>query len=105
MRIAFVTLNDEPALRLEYPDGLYINHRETDNTEVINAVNEYKPDIVFFQIQRENQFKPSEISQIKGFKINWTGDVREPVPKIFHDLKPVMDVMTFCDEESAKEDL
>lgn len=103
MRIAFATLHDEPALRLEYPEGLYINHKETDPQILIKTINDYKADIVFFQIQRDNQLQPHEIAQINGFKINWTGDVREPVPQVFFDLKEVMDLMTFCDEETAKE--
>lgn len=103
IKIAFVTLHDEPALMLECPKGLFINHRLTPAWKVIKRVNDFKADIVFFQIQRENQLQPHEVAQIKGFKINWTGDVREPVPAFFHKLSKAMDLMTFCDEETAKE--
>lgn len=103
MRIAFVTLHDEPALKLEYPEGLYLNHKVIPAKFLIERVNRFKADIVFFQIQREDQLQPHEIDRIKGFKINWTGDVREPVPPFFFDLADSMDLMTFCDEETVKE--
>jgi hypothetical protein len=53
---------------------------------IVDVSNKFAPDITFMQIQREGIIFPSTAKQIKGFTINWTGDVRQPTPKWFIDI-------------------
>ena len=53
------------------------------NNEAIRICEEFKPDLVFMQIQAENIIFPSTVEKIKSFGckvFNWTGDVRASIP-------------------------
>jgi len=52
-------------------------------------------DIVFFQIQRNGFRNIGIIKNIKGFKINWTGDVRDTIPKWMKHFARYIDLTTF----------
>ena len=56
------------------------------NQNTIKIASEFKPDIVFFQIQAPSIVSPETVRQLKlmGAKVyNWTGDVRDPLPNWF----------------------
>lgn len=56
------------------------------NAKTVKIASEFKPDIVFFQIQAPGIIMPETVRQLKyfGAKVyNWTGDVRTPLPNWF----------------------
>lgn len=73
------TFEDVLEVPLNYPEW---------NKYIIYAAEAFKPDIIFLQIQRpdfilvETAKKLSTISKI----INWTGDVRQPIPDWFYSI-------------------
>jgi spore maturation protein CgeB len=61
------------------------------NVEMLECVKNFTPDIIFMQIQRENIVSVETVKKLhdQGFKIiNWTGDVRTPIPQFYFDLAP-----------------
>lgn len=68
--------------------------------------NQIKPDLVFFQIQGSEHFDYQTIAAIPGFKINWTGDVRDDLPQWYIDLAPAFSITLFSnmrDVHAARE--
>lgn len=55
----------------------------TVNDEALRIVDEFKPDLVFMQIQSANVIFPSVFRYIseRALIINWTGDVRNTIPQ------------------------
>jgi glycosyltransferase involved in cell wall biosynthesis len=57
------------------------------NEKAKKLCSEFKPDIVFLQIQAEGIIEPGTIESFKNdgaFVMNWTGDVRDTVPGWFY---------------------
>lgn len=77
----------------EAPEGLDATIRELD----------YRPDLTFMQLQRENLVKPETLKGITGKKYNWTGDVRFPIPKWYKDLAPYFDATIFSNGHDVAE--
>lgn len=51
---------------------------------ILSFYHNHKPDLVFMQIQQErNELLPVVSAMTKSLVINWTGDVREPLPDWF----------------------
>ena len=74
------------------------------NSGACRISNEFKPDIIFMQIQAERIIAPSTVELFKNngaFVINWTGDVRDSVPNWMYSL-PV-DVTAFSNLRDVKE--
>ncbi len=55
------------------------------NKDILNVFNNFKPDIVFMQIQREGVISLDTCEKMTklSYTINWTGDVRYPLPNWF----------------------
>lgn len=51
------------------------------NQLIIDECQSFKPDLVFMQIQCEDIISPVTLTHIKCKVVNWTGDVRDEVPK------------------------
>ena len=61
------------------------------NQRILMTAHEFMPDIIFMQIQREGIVTVDTVKTLheKGFfVINWTGDVRSPIPQWYFDLAP-----------------
>lgn len=59
------------------------------NRRCVEIYNEFKPDIVFMQIQADGVISPEAIVHMKGSKIiNWTGDIRQDTPQWMIDIAP-----------------
>jgi spore maturation protein CgeB len=72
---------------------------------VINQITMYKPDLVFAQIQEEGVLTQDFASKIKSFNvqlINWTGDVRSPIPTWFYKIGKIVDLTLFSNDTDAK---
>ena len=62
---------------------------------LIKISEEFNPDLTFVQIQRENVIDPYTASKLKGYVINWTGDVRHPLPQWYIDIGRHIDLTCF----------
>ncbi len=74
------------------------------NEQAISIASEFKPDIVFMQIQAPDIIRPQTVEKLKqigAFVINWTGDVRASVPYWMISLGS--DVTAFSNLRDVKE--
>lgn len=94
MRILQVALGNQfdirDALSL-YGDVIYwdwLQEKGNFNAALKMLVYEYKPDLVFMQVQTPNIIYTHTIKELaeKTKIINWTGDVRTPTPEWFIKL-------------------
>lgn len=69
----------------------------TFNRDIRNLVDTHQPDIVFIQLQTPGIIDKHTAAYIseKAFTINWTGDVRTPLPQWFKDIAPHIGVTLF----------
>lgn len=86
------------------------NYRELPTNEVdLNAkaliiAAEFKPDIVFMQIQAENIIFKSTceaFKQLDCYVINWTGDKRHTVPQWMIELAPYVSCTSFSNMDDV----
>ena len=59
-------------------------------------------DFIFFQLQKR-LFNPQFIESLPGFKVNWTGDVRDPIPKWMFESARAFDVTAFSNQRDVNE--
>lgn len=75
------------------------------NGKAIALFNEFRPDIVFMQIQAEGIIQHETCQHFKrngAFVINWTGDKRHDVPKWMIDLAPYVSLTSFSNMEDVR---
>jgi spore maturation protein CgeB len=75
------------------------------NNNCIEILKEFKPDIVFMQIQAEGIIHPyvcEHAIQMGAKVINWTGDKRHTVPQWMIDLAPFVSVTAFSNMEDVR---
>lgn len=68
------------------------------NEESVRLAYEMKPDIIFIQIQTHgiiNVHTMKKLRELSGFIVNWTGDVRQDIPKWMIDVAPYLDYTLF----------
>lgn len=76
------------------------------NVKILQKFNEYKPDVVFFQIQAENIVSNQTFDYLKSngaFVINWTGDKRNSVPQWMIDAAPFVNLTAFSNMEDVRQ--
>jgi len=74
------------------------------NVNTLLLFNEFKPDIVFMQIQAPNIIAHSTCQLMKdsgAFIINWTGDKRHNVPQWMLDLAPYVSLTSFSNMDDV----
>jgi hypothetical protein len=74
-----------------YEEYNFPSHKGRLVQVIQNALKRTKFDVMFLQIQSDKVLPASQIRMIfkKGIKIfNFTGDVRQPIPRWYHDLAP-----------------
>lgn len=74
------------------------------NEKIIEIVNEFKPDIIFFQIQAENIIRLATFLFCKksgAFVINWTGDKRATVPAWIIDCAHLVSLTAFSNMDDV----
>lgn len=75
----------------------------------ITAAREFRPQLCFAQFQTHEAVTtafPKVLKQLGCFSINWTGDVRHPLPQWYRGLAPHFDVTSFTnwtDVETVRE--
>ena len=67
------------------------------NKDILKVYNDFKPDVVFMQIQGEGIISSElcEYMTINSITANWTGDVRYPLPEWFVDIGKKISVTLF----------
>lgn len=74
------------------------------NAKVLLLANDFKPDVVFMQIQAPNIILSNVIRRLKDmgcFIINWTGDKRNEVPQWMIDIAPYVDCTSFSNMDDV----
>jgi len=73
-------------------------HKHKVEPFVIREAMGFRPDLAFCQFQDSGLITaalPAALGSIGCFSINWTGDVRHPLPDWYMDLAPHFDVTSF----------
>ena len=72
--------------------------------ESIRVFKEFKPDMVFMQIQAANVIDVKTVQQFKGtYVVNWTGDIRSPIPPWYFEIGRHIDLTCFSNMTDVKE--
>lgn len=71
--------------------------------DLIRTANEFQPDVIFMQLQNPDVIDPGTARQLPGFRINWTGDVRQPLPDWYIDLGRAIDLSLFTNTQDVIE--
>lgn len=103
MKILQVALGKQEDIRdalLTLGDVVYWDwsgHDRSFSRDLRNLVDHHNPDVVFMQIQTAGRLDKHTAAYVhsKSFTINWTGDVRTPLPQWFKDVAPFMNVTLF----------
>lgn len=72
-------------------------HHHSINADVIQLFNQIKPDVVFMQLQAPDVISIETASYLSqnSIVINWTGDVRHPIPNWYTELGKHIDATLF----------
>lgn len=76
------------------------------NSEVKELVKRVKPDLTFIQIQTADVITKESVRIIKensGFVINFTGDLRSPIPEWYYEIGNLVDLTCFSNMNDVKE--
>ena len=71
---------------------------DTRQRSIIENCYFLKADVLFMQLQTPNVVDPSTLKEVRDMGvmvINWTGDVRDPIPQHYIDLAPHVDITAF----------
>lgn len=66
--------------------------------KTLEISNEFKPDLTFFQLQHPDPYDRVTMEQLSGFKVNFSWDVRDPLPKWFLNIAPGISLTCFTNE-------
>lgn len=108
MRVLHIALNQERQTALcdalaslgEYKEVDWIKERAERGltgfkSHLIRLAKDFVPDVTFMQLQGAGIIDTETAQQIPGFRINWTGDVRQPLPDWYIELGRVIDLTLF----------
>jgi spore maturation protein CgeB len=84
-----------PYLEIDWIEEVKQKGLGTFRNDLINTANEFRPDVIFCQLQNLGVIDPDTARQLPGFRINWTGDVRQPTPQWYIDLGKAIDLTLF----------
>lgn len=68
---------------------------------IVEQSNAMNADLIFMQLQTPNIVIPSKLQKAKGFKLNWSGDVRHPTPAWYYEMGKVVDLTCFTNLEDV----
>ena len=72
--------------------------REALQAHVLNVCAKFRPDVVFMQLQTPNVIHPHTVHRMReggAVVMNWTGDVRDPLPDHYPHMAPHVNVTLF----------
>jgi spore maturation protein CgeB len=92
------------ALR-KYFDCYEIELKDNWKRRALEVAKEWKPDIIFLQIQAPNIIDEDTASELTkyGFTINWTGDVRQPIPEWYEQIAKHVNLTSFSNEHDVNQ--
>jgi len=63
---------------------------ETPDGEILRIADEFKPDLIFIQVQDGGPISVQTVEQLSkiSLAINWTGDARQPIPLWYYHWSP-----------------
>ncbi|TXH57406.1 MAG: hypothetical protein E6Q97_04575, partial [Desulfurellales bacterium] len=76
-------------------------HKHKVEPFVIREAMDFRPDLAFCQFQSpgySTRALPEALRSIGCFSINWTGDIRSPLPDWYMELAPHFDVTSFTNQ-------
>lgn len=82
----------------DWGDRLRAVGRTQMERELIDAVRAFKPDLAFCRFQAPNVISPAfptVLREIGCFSVNWSGDVRDPLPPWYVGAAAYFDVTSF----------
>lgn len=83
---------------VDWRNGYREKKRHETEDRVIAAAKVFKPDFAFCQFQTHGVYSsrlPKYLKSIGCFSVNWTGDVRSPLPDHYMEAAPYFDVTAF----------
>jgi len=83
---------------------IYTGHKNL-NAEIVKQCAEFKPDILFMQVQTPNIIWPETMKQVRqycGKIVNFTGDVRDPLPEWYIEIGKLIDLTLFVSGTDVK---
>lgn len=82
---------------------IHTSHKDF-NAQIIRDCESFKPDLVFIQIQTPNVIKVETVKAIRKhckFIINFTGDVRSPLPQWYIEIGKEIDLTLYVSMEDV----
>ena len=94
--------------RQEYPNVSNDSPNEGStefDAKLLDLFNSFKPDIVFIQTQKDRVVSLDSIKHMRKTAkiINWTGDVRYPIPEFYKRIGKEIDITLFTNMEDVEE--
>lgn len=71
--------------------------------KLIELSEKFNPDITFMQIQGGGVVDAATASQLKGYIVNWTGDVRAPLPQWYKEIGKNVNITCFSNTTNVEE--
>lgn len=86
-------------------DCYEIELKDNWKRRAVEVAKEWKPDIIFMQIQSPNVIDAETASELTkyGFTINWTGDVRQPIPEWYEEIGKCVNLTCFSNEHDVNQ--
>lgn len=85
----------------EYEELDWMQDRRSADKNLKALADEFQPDLIFMQVQTPGVFKASTVKSLPGFKINWTGDVRQPTPDWYFSMAEAVNVTCFTNQHDV----
>ena len=75
------------------------------NEDVLQIANEFMPEVIFMQLQTPDIITPETVKKLSeiGIVINWTGDVRHPIPDWYKQIGREIDLTMFTNTNDVLE--
>ena len=110
LRILHVCLrggtDQQPALKRAIDalgDVTEVDWRRSANpaADIAMAMRQVQPDLTFMQIQRPGVVSPGVFRDHPGIVVNWSGDVRAPLPRWYVDVGKAIDLTCMSNQEDV----
>ena len=81
------------------------NNPSEINSDILLLAANFKPDIIFMQLQTPDIISVETASKLaeKSIVVNWTGDVRSPIPLWYKQIGAVIDITLFTNLNDVNE--
>ena len=77
-------------------------HGEDTSRGILVANQVFQPDVTFMQLQDPTVLQPQDAASMFGKLVQWTGDVRQPLPEWYSNLGKVLNLNLFSNEADVE---